>query len=336
MNDLFTNVAPLGLRALWTVLHALVPAEPRPAARPAHWSYEAVRPNLLEAGRLISAAEAVRRVLILENPGMPGTSAITSTLYAGLQLILPGEIAPAHRHTQSAFRFILEGEGAYTTVRGERFAMSPGDLILTPSLEWHDHGHDGDAPVIWLDGLDIPLIRSLDTGFAENAMAAQQTVHSPPGTNRSLWASGLRPLRDVANPISRVERFIYPRADWVEALESSSRNRPPDPHDGHCLEFTNPVDGGSVLPTMSAFCHLLPQGHETRPRRRTDGSVFCVAEGYARAVVGSAIFEVSPRDVFVVPPWCLYSLQARSHLLLFSYSDRATQERLGLWRDDKH
>ncbi len=108
-------------------------------------------------------------MLILENPALRGQSAITQSLYAGLQLILPGEVAPSHRHTQSALRFIVEGSGAYTAVDGERTTMRPGDFIITPSWTWHDHGHDGTGPVIWLDGLDIPMIRFFDAGFAENA-----------------------------------------------------------------------------------------------------------------------------------------------------------------------
>src|SRR5436305_4155249 len=130
----------------------------------------------MESGKLITAKEAIRRVLILENPGMRGESCITQSLYAGLQLILPGEIAPSHRHTQSALRFIVEGHGAYTAVDGERTTMHPGDFIITRSWTWHDHGHDAGGPVVWLDGLDIPLIRFLDAGFAENHDAAVQPV----------------------------------------------------------------------------------------------------------------------------------------------------------------
>jgi gentisate 1,2-dioxygenase len=295
-----------------------------------------MRPHLLRAGEIISAAEAVRRVLILENPGMPGSSAVTSTLYAGLQLILPGEIAPAHRHTQSAFRFVLEGEGAFTTVRGERFAMSPGDLILTPSLEWHDHGHEGRDPVIWLDGLDIPLVRSLDAGFAENGDRAQQALRTATGTNEALWGSGLRLPRDaLPGGCAAVERFIYPCRDWVAALKKMAALGSPDPHCGYCLEFSNPVDGGTVLPTMSAFCHLIPSGFTARPQRSSASNVFCVYEGEGEVTVGPDRFQLSPHDIWVVPSWQSFSVKAHSTLVLFSYSDRAAQERLGLWREEK-
>jgi gentisate 1,2-dioxygenase len=123
--QLYTEMSPLNLTPLWEVLHALVPPQPATPCVSALWKYEQVRPFLMRAGEAITADEAVRRVLILENPALRGQSAITQSLYAGLQLILPGEVAPSHRHTQSALRFIVEGTGAYTAVDGERTTMRP-------------------------------------------------------------------------------------------------------------------------------------------------------------------------------------------------------------------
>src|ERR671926_1472138 len=163
----YAKIDKKNLTALWLSLADLVTPEPRSACRPASWRFEDIRAYMLEAGGLISAKEAERRVLVLENPGLRGQSKITTDLYAGVQLVLPGEVAPAHRHTQSALRFVLEGEGAYTAVDGERTYMSPGDFVITPSWTWHDHGNDAAAPMVWLDGLDIPLLRLLDASFAE-------------------------------------------------------------------------------------------------------------------------------------------------------------------------
>ena len=168
---------------LWEVLHALVPNAPNTPCVAAHWKYSDVSPYLMRSGQLITAEEAVRRVLILENPALKGQSCITQSLYAGLQVILPGEVAPSHRHTQTALRFVVEGHGAYTAVDGERTQMQPGDFIITPSWTWHDHGHVGataqDEPVVWLDGLDIPMLQFFDAGFAENGFAAAQAVTKP-------------------------------------------------------------------------------------------------------------------------------------------------------------
>ena len=164
------------LAPLWASLARLVPSEPKPAAQAFAWKYADVRPQLMEAGNLISAEEAERRVLVLENPALKGQSRITDTLYAGLQLILPGEVAPAHRHSQSALRFAIEGHGAYTAVNGERVAMEPGDFIITPAWTWHDHGSESDGPVVWLDGLDVPLVTFLHAGFREQHESAAQSV----------------------------------------------------------------------------------------------------------------------------------------------------------------
>src|SRR5215212_12191586 len=182
-QEFYDRIAPLHLAPLWEKLHHLVTAEPHSPCVPYLWQYDReVRPYLMQAGGLISAMEATRRVLILENPGYAGQAQITDALFAGLQLILPGEIAPAHRHTQSALRFVIEGSGAYTAVDGERTTMQPGDFVITPSWTWHDHGHDASGPVVWLDGLDIPLIRFLDAGFAETYPQAVQPVLRPEGT----------------------------------------------------------------------------------------------------------------------------------------------------------
>src|SRR3954466_11601328 len=129
------------MTALWTVMSDLITPEPKSGCRPPLLQFAAIRDDMIEAGRLITAKEAERRVLILENPGLRGESKITTSLYAGVQMVIPGDIAPAHRHSQSALRFILEGKGAHTAVDGERTAMEPGDFIITPSMTWHDHSN---------------------------------------------------------------------------------------------------------------------------------------------------------------------------------------------------
>ena len=157
-----TGLDRLSLAPLWTVLHALLPQERVTRAVPHRWRWAEVRGPLLAAARLVPMEQAERRVLVLRNPGLGGAYAATATLFAGLQIILPGETAPSHHHTPAALRLIVEGRGAFTTVDGVKCAMEPGDLIVTPPMRWHDHGHEGTEPVIWLDGLDIPLVRSFE------------------------------------------------------------------------------------------------------------------------------------------------------------------------------
>jgi gentisate 1,2-dioxygenase len=331
-QEFYGELASRSLAPLWTALHDLVPREPRSAFRPASWRYADIRPLLLRAGELISADEAVRRVLVLENPSMAGAASVTATLYAGFQLLLPGEVAPAHRHTQSALRLVVEGHGAFTTVGGERLHMRPADLILTPSFEWHDHGNAGNEPVIWLDGLDIPLIRSLEAGFAETGGDTQQAVARPEGYNDRTWGAGLRAPRRPHVRTSRVQRFIYPFSAWRPALDAMSSAGDLDESGACTLEFINPVDAGPIMPTISAFCHLLRKGQTTRSSRRTDGVVYHVVEGEGIVKVGDLEMNVAPHDTVVVPPWHHHQLGARSSLVLFSFSDRAAQEQLGIWK----
>ncbi len=328
----YTRLEEENLSPLWEVLHALVPERPQTRCRPALWSYERARPFIEESGRLITAEEAVRRVLILENPGMKGEHRITTTLYAGWQLILPGEIAPAHRHTQSALRFIVEGEGAYTAVDGERTIMHEGDFVITPSWTWHDHGNESDRPVVWLDGLDIPIVKAFEATFAENYPDSTHPLTRPQGDALARFGSGLLPVDyESSGPASPV--FNYPYARTREALETMRRQEEWDPCHGLKLRYVNPVNGASAMPTIGTFMQLLPKGFQGLPYRSTDATVFSVVEGGGRAEIGGTVFRYSPRDVFVVPSWMPYRLMADEESVLFSFSDRPIQQMLGLWRE---
>jgi gentisate 1,2-dioxygenase len=333
-RDFYERIGGLSMAPLWESLHQLVPPAPAPKYVPAAWDYEKVRPFLMESGTLITAKEAVRRVLILENPAMPGSACITPTLYAGLQLILPGEVAPAHRHTQSALRFIVEGEGAYTAVDGERTIMHEGDFVITPTWTWHDHGNESSKPMVWLDGLDIPLVAMFNAGFAENGATDEQAVTAPVGTSDAKFASGLLPVDwKPAKQTSPI--FNYPYARTREALAGLARAGAPDPCHGYKLRYVNPASGGAPIATMGTFMQLLPKGFESTPYRSTDGAVFSVVEGTGESRIGDKVFRWKKRDHFVVPSWAPVVHKADSEAVLFSFSDRPVQERLDLWREDR-
>ena len=337
LQALYAEMRPHGLFPLWEVLHALVTPTPRSPARAHLWAYAPARDLLLRAGDLISAEQAERRVLILENPGMPGSSAVTPSLYAGLQLILPGEVAPAHRHTQCALRFVMEGDGAFTAVDGERAVMRPFDLVLTPNWQWHDHGNDSGRPMIWLDGLDIPTVRFYDASFAERLDKPAQGETLPPGDSTRRYGRNMRPFRATAADRRPAHQplFHYPHAEWRESLLALAAAEEPDPHLGHAMEFVNPADGGPVMPTIAAHVRHLPAGFETRARRSTDGTVLVVVEGRGAARVEGREFPLSERDLLVVPSWHALELRAESRLVLFGYSDRAAQEKLRLFREER-
>jgi gentisate 1,2-dioxygenase len=296
------NAAPL-----WQELADLVLAQPRPGCVPAIWRYEEMRPYLMESGKLITADEAERRVLMIENPGLRGLPQITQSLYAGLQLVLPGEVTATHRHVAAALRFVIEGEGAYTSVNGTRITMHPGDFILTPSWTYHDHGNLTGEPVVWLDGLDIPIVNMLDSSFAE---------HYPGGTQKTLEEG-----EDSA--------VSFPYTRTREELRHLEKSGTPDPRHGFRVHY----GGETTMPTIDAWLRLLPPGFKSTLYRSTDATAFCVAEGCGRSSIGDVIFEWQPHDIFMVPSWVPVRHEAEDESVLFSFSDRPIQRALGMWRE---
>ena len=321
------NTAPL-----WEVLGDIVTPLPRARCVSALWKYDEVRALLMEAGELISAQEAERRVLVLENPSLRGASQITPTLYAGVQLVMPGETAPTHRHSASALRFVLEsGDGAYTAVDGERTTMHAGDFILTPSWTYHDHGNPSDAPAIWLDGLDIPMVNMFSASFAEHHPDETQPVTRPEGDALTRYGTALLPVDFT--PGRRSPLLSYPYARGRDVLDRLARNGPVHPAHGIKMQYVNPATGGYPMPTIAAFLQLLPSGFTTAPYRSTDATVFCVAEGRGASRIGDETLTWGPRDVFVVPSWQPATHAPDGEAVLFSFSDRPAQQALGLWRE---
>ena len=319
---------------LWAVFSDIITPQPKSDCRPHLWRFEQAREWLLEAGELITAKEAERRVLILENPGLRGDSRITTSLYAGLQLVLPGEVAPAHRHSQSALRFVLDGGGAHTSVNGERTIMEYGDFVITPPWAWHDHGNDSDQPMIWMDGLDIPVASFFDASFAEGYSEDEHPVSRQTGDSLARYGANMLPVdfqqRELASPI-----FNYPYARSREALETMQRQQEWDPCHGLKMRYVNPVDGGFAMPTIAPFLQLLPQGFKTAAYRSTDATVFVATEGSGRSTIDGQEFTWGPRDIFVAPSWKWIVHQADDEAVLFSYSDRVAQQKLGFWREQR-
>jgi len=323
------NAAPL-----WNVLGSIVPREPQTPCVAAIWRYEELRPLLMEAGRLITAEEAERRVIILENPGLPGASRITQSLYAGLQLILPGEVARTHRHTAAALRLVIEGQGAYTAVDGERTTMHPGDFILTPSWTYHDHGNPGDDPVVWLDGLDIPIVNMFDSGFAEHHPDTMQPVSKREGDSQNRFGGNLLPLEYTPERKSS-PLFTYPYARSRETLDRLHKTGVLDAAHGIKTQFANPATGGYPMPTIGAFLQFLPGGFSGTRFRSTDATVYHVIEGRGQSRIGETTLSWQPRDIFVAPSWAPVSHHAQDDVVLFSFSDRPVQKALGLWREQR-
>jgi len=323
------NAAPL-----WEALGRLVTHQPQPACVPAIWRYAEMRPLLIEAGSLITAQEAERRVLVLENPAIPGMSKATDTLYAGLQLVLPGETAPNHRHSASALRFVIESEQGYTAVDGEKTTMHPGDFVITPRWTYHDHGNSGISPVIWMDVLDIPLVNFLCASFAERYESETQPLTRPEGDSFLRYGHNLLPI-DYAGSNLNSPVFGYPWSRTRETLEGLQRNGPSHSCHGFKARFINPATGGYAMATIGTFVQLLPGGFAGQTYRSTESTIFCVVEGTGESRVGQDVLRWAPHDIFIVPSWTPVSHKSDGEAVLFSASDRPVQQAFGLWREQE-
>jgi gentisate 1,2-dioxygenase len=336
-EEAYEAMSELHVGALWRYLDNLFPAQPATTAVPVHWSYERLRPYMLHFAGALSIEEAQRRVLMLINPGLREQAATVTGLYAGIQIILPGEQAQAHRHSANAFRFIIEGSGAYTTVSGERVHMRPGDLLLTPGWHWHDHYHEGDGPMMWLDGLDFPMVNALDSAFFELYSDAAQKASQPDDLSSRQFIHGrLNPAwigeRTISSPIGN-----YPWSETQRAFESIADDATGSEVDGVLLEYTNPWSGGPVMPTMSCRVQRLAPGFHGAARRHTAGTILHVVRGEGTTIVDGQRIDWGEHDIFVVPSWAGYQHinASRSHdAVLFSYTNEPVVRALGLYRDE--
>ncbi|WP_106297215.1 cupin domain-containing protein [Knoellia remsis] len=333
---LYRDFDKAGLVPLWTEIGDLMPMAPRSAAQPHAWRWSDLLPLAEESGRLVPVGRGgERRAIALANPGLGGAPYATPTLWAAIQYLCPGEVAPEHRHTQNAFRFVVEGEGVWTVVDGDPVAMRRGDLLLTPG--WHFHGHHNIAtePMAWLDGLDIPFVHATETAFFE---FGPETVTSTQTPDRSraerLWGHpGIAPLSEVdrggaASPLAayRWEHTDRALADQL-ALEDAGHRGVVEP--GHAaIRFTDPSTGGDVMSTIRTEFHRLRAGASTAPRREVGSAVWQVFTGTATVTVGDATWTLGTGDLFVVPSWQELTIGADEDVDLFRFSDTPIFERL--------
>lgn len=334
MDTFRADLATENLQPLWDIMRKLAAREPTKGGQPIHWDWKRLRDQVMRAGDLVTAEEAERRVLVLENPAFPGEGRITNSLYSGIQLLLPGEVAPSHRHTASALRLIIEGEGGYTAVNGERVTMSPGDFIVTPSNTFHDHGNETDRPVIWLDGLDVFVVNLMNAPFAEDHPLSSQPLTRPAGDSAARYASGLLP-HGYEHGASTSPIFSWPYARTRAALEALRAAADVDPALGIRMDYVDPTTGTSPIRTMTASITLFPAGFRGTAYRSVAGAVMAVVEGGGRCRVGEAEWSLRPHDVFAVPSWNWHRFECDEDLVVFSFSDEVLQRHLGFWRDER-
>jgi gentisate 1,2-dioxygenase len=331
----YDKISKKDMAPLWEVLRNVVTKEPKSKCAPNVWKFDDIKGLMLEAGDVISAEEAERRVLVLENPALRGQSRITNSLFAGVQLIMPGETAEAHKHVSSAIRFVLDGEGAYTAVEGEKANMTRGDFILTPNWAPHDHGNPGKQPVMWLDVLDMPTVNHFETSFMEHFDEKAQNTDRADGDSLERYGSGVLPDGTMDTYVKRSPIINYTYARTKPIIERLMKTGDIDPVHGARVRYSNPVTGGHVMATMGAYLAMFPKGFKGKDYQSTDGAIFVCVEGHGSTKVGDKVLEWGPNDVFTVPSWHRYAHDVKDEAVLFSISDKPAQEALGIWRERK-
>ncbi|MCZ6626389.1 MAG: cupin domain-containing protein [Deltaproteobacteria bacterium] len=323
------------MSGIWTVDPAERPREPKTKVKPHLWKWDEVYDGLLQARERIDVGRgsAERRAIRLVNPGLQETVSTTHTMIFTLQILNPGEIAPPHRHSMAALRFILQGKGAYTIVEGEKLVMEPGDLILTPQGTWHEHANEGNEPMIWIDGLDVPLIESLQVV----SMEPYEGKGLPPKENRYA-ASDYGMVRPVAPPKKEVPPPLHYR--WRDVYPSLQRRAEVKPHpfDGVALEYVNPLTGGPTLPTLSCWLQMLRPGERTQVHRHTSTTIYHAFRGSGTTIINGEPIHWEKGDTFVVPLWSWHEHANgtnKDEAILFSMHDTPVLKAFGLYREEE-
>lgn len=329
----YREIDPDNLAPLWTVLKSVVTPEPAPECQPAKWSFDTIRAHLMKASTLITAKEAERRVLVLENPAYRGQTKFTNSLFSGIQMVTPFEVAPAHRHSQSALRLVLESKGGITVVNGEATRMNLGDFVITPQWAWHDHYNDSDEPAFWQDVLDIPMVSFFAASFAEGHGEDRQDVTLPEGDSLARYGANMMPMGYESRMAQPSPIFNYPYDRSREALERMRQTEAWDPWHGLRMRYVNPANGDWAMPTIGTCLQLLPKGFRTQSYQSTDSTGFTVIEGSGRTRIGDQVIDWKPLDIFIAPSWMPVAHEADEDAVLFSYSDRPVQEKIGLFRE---
>lgn len=317
---------------LWPSLRGILPYDkPNHRTVPHVWRYEALRPLLLRAGDLTPMEKAERRVLMLANPGLDGEPFATASIFFGLQLILPGETAPNHRHSPSAVRLIIEGDGGFTTVEGERCPMSPGDVILTPARLWHEHEHRGDGPMVWLDALDAPLVVKMEAAYCIEG-EPQNAGNRPDSSQTRFRRAGLLPYDALDRAAEDYPQFRYPWVDVRQALlDMASGAGPSDPVQ---LAYVNPETGQECMPVLGFSALMLRPGEERALPRRSASCGYLVIEGAGESEIDGKTLTWGANDVLAAPTHAAIShrnASSKNPAFLIQIDDAPMQRKLGFY-----
>ncbi len=326
----------LNLLPAWTLLRAVMPVgAAAPQAKSALWSYAKLRPLLLRAAELVPMEKAERRVLGYINPGLdPARLSTLPSIFFGLQLIMPGERAPNHKHIPAAARIIIEGQGAYTTVDGEKMQMQEGDVVLTPPLHWHDHGHEGKQPVVWMDVLDHPLAVPMDVSYVLPGKLAEGYNEQPDVGDTCYSCPGLVPYRapGVRAPEYPMRRFRWDRVRQALKATSEISARNEAVH----LRYCNPENGESIMKTLEFSARMIRPGESIALTRSSVNRVFQIMDGGVDIKVNEAAYRCEKNDTVAAPTYASVILQNPSSsaaCFLIQVDDAPTQVKLGFYEE---
>ncbi len=349
---LAADAKALHLIEFWKERMEIELPEPRGLVKPFLWHWDDIEPRLRHAARIVPVEDCERRALLFANPGLGGRPFMSTTLLGAYSLYNAGEVAPVHRHTPSASRFVLEGKGGYTVIAGEKCRLERGDLVITPNGTWHDHGNEGPDELIWVDILDVPLVEGLNatmfefdyaeadpqSNSGEPVPTQYQSISTPDDHSNKLYAAGgMKPLftdhrRGSGN---HSPMFVYRWKVMREAFEKM-RDYEGSPYDGIIVEYCDPSNGASVMPSMSFRAQMLRPGEATRTHRHMSSTIYVVLEGEGWTEVDGERLEWGRNDVFVVPTWKWHAHANASRTgdaVLYSVTDEPVLRMLGLYRE---
>jgi gentisate 1,2-dioxygenase len=338
-SRLYEDMQANSLTALWRIEEAIMPQQPRPKAIPWLWKWADLYDVAQRAGRLVPVERGGdRRAIALSNPGLAGQPFATATLWAAIQWLNGHEVAPAHRHTAQAVRFIINGSGSWSTVEGDRVFLERGDFVLTPSWLWHDHGSQADEPAVWVDGLDIPLNNYLDASFFQPyPYEAQEVTQALNSTVLKYGVGQLQPAwerRSVQHP----PMHTYKWADTERALTNLAQVDA-SPFDDVALEYINPHTGGPTMHTFTCWIQMLRPAVQTQAHRHVSSSVYHVFEGRGETIINGVRLAWEQGDMFVIPAWSWHehhNASQEQRAVLFSMHDTPTLVALNKYREEAY
>ncbi len=352
LRELYRGFESELLVPLWTEIGDLMPLHPTTKATAHLWRWENLVRLADRAGHLVPVGRGgERRAIALANPSLGGKPYATPTLWAAIQYLMPGEDAPEHRHTQNAFRFVVEGEGVWTVVERDPVPMRRGDFLPQAGMNWHAHHNGASTPMAWIDGLDIPFQYDIEGqffDFGRDTITDEERTTPDRSRSERLWGHpGLTPVSQLgASPGSPLLAYRWEHTDRALAdqldLERAGYAGTVEP--GHALvRFTNPTNGTDVLPTIRTQFHRVVRGAESAPRRETGSSVYQVFDGSGTVTVGGTSWTVTRGDMFVVPSWQPVTFVSEAGgtdsdsgaLDLFQFSDAPIFEKLNLYRSQE-